>query len=69
MNRAAFAVCALVLGALIRPAAAQESRPAIVFDSLVKDFGHVVEGETVRHVFKFTNKGDAPLQILNVEKP
>jgi len=59
----------LALLAVTWPAAAQENRPAIVFDSVAKDFGRVIEGETVRHVFKFTNKGKAKLEILNVEKP
>lgn len=69
MKKTAFAVCALVLVAMVWPAAAQESRPTIVFDSLTKDFGRVIEGEAVKHVFKFANKGNAPLDILNVEKP
>ena len=50
-------------------AVAQDHRPTIVFDGLVKDFGRVVEGDTLKHVFKFANRGNAPLEILNVDKP
>ncbi len=45
----------------------QEKGPVISFDSLTKDLGKAIEGETVKHVFKFTNKGDATLEILKVE--
>ena len=46
---------------------AQGRIPTIVFDSLTKDVGFVVEGQTLKHVFKFTNKGTALLEILRAE--
>lgn len=46
---------------------AQEKIPTIVFDSQIKDFGKVLEGEELKHVFKFTNNGSATLEILKVE--
>ncbi len=46
---------------------AQDKRPAVTFDSQTKDFGKVTEGQTIKHVFKFTNKGDAVLEIYKVE--
>jgi hypothetical protein len=46
---------------------ARDSAPHIVFDNQVKDFGEVTEGETLRHVFRFTNKGTATLEIVSVE--
>ncbi len=46
---------------------AQEKRPVISFDNTVKNAGKVLEGETIKHVFKFTNKGDATLEIYKVE--
>jgi hypothetical protein len=49
------------------PLAAQTPSPTIVFDSLAKDFGKVVEGEKLKHVFKFTNKGSGTLEILSAE--
>jgi hypothetical protein len=46
---------------------AQTPSPTIVFDSLSKDFGKAVEGEKLKHVFKFTNKGQGTLEILSAE--
>jgi hypothetical protein len=40
--------------------------PTIVFDSQSKDFGQVTAGEVLTHVFKFTNKGQAVLEIFQV---
>ena len=53
------------LGPMLLPA--QVKQPSIVFDSQVKDFGKVTEGETIKHVFKFANKGEAMLEILKVQ--
>jgi hypothetical protein len=55
----------LVLGLV--PLRGQDKAPAIVFDSITKDFGNVKEGETLKHIFKFSNKGQATLEILSVE--
>ncbi len=49
------------------PLFAQGNFPAIYFDSQSKDFGKVVEGQTLKHIFKFTNKGRAALEIAKVE--
>lgn len=40
--------------------------PKIVFDKTQVDFGPVIEGELRRHVFTFTNQGDAELVIQRV---
>ncbi len=55
----------LMLGMLSLPA--QNRAPRIAFDSLTKDCGKIIEGETLKQVFRFTNKGDATLEILKVE--
>lgn len=55
----------LASGTLIFPA--QGKGPVISFDSLAKDLGKVTEGETIKHVFRFTNKGDTTLEIFKVE--
>jgi hypothetical protein len=44
----------------------QDEAPSMVFDSLVKDFGKVMQGEMLRHVFNFSNKGSSTLEILDV---
>lgn len=40
--------------------------PAITFDSLRRDMGHIVQGAKVTKRFQFTNTGGAPLVITNV---
>lgn len=39
--------------------------PTIEFDNMDYDFGTVTEGDKVVHVYKVTNKGEAPLIIQN----
>ena len=46
---------------------AQTKAPTIVFEAQSKDFGKATEGQLLKHVFKFTNKGTATLEILSVE--
>jgi hypothetical protein len=45
----------------------QDKAPSMVFDNPAKDFGKVMQGETIKHVFSFINKGSSTLQILSVE--
>jgi hypothetical protein len=45
----------------------QDKAPSIVVDNSVKDFGKVLQGEMLKHVFSFANKGSATLEILSVE--
>ena len=40
--------------------------PSILFDDEVYDFGDVVQGESLEHVFTFTNEGDETLVIEKV---
>ena len=60
-----FFCAAVAAGAMTLPA--QDKRPIISFDSQVKNVGKVTEGELIKQVFKFTNKGDATLEIYKVE--
>jgi hypothetical protein len=66
MKRGTLVLCICVIWGFLL-LAAQEKGPAIVFDSTTKDFGKVTEGETLKHVFKFTNKGQTTLDIVKVE--
>jgi len=45
----------------------QAKKPSIVFDSMTKNAGKVTQGETVKQVFTFTNKGSGTLEIINVK--
>jgi hypothetical protein len=42
----------------------QAKKPSIVFDSIIKDAGKVTQGETVKQVFTFINKGSGTLEII-----
>jgi hypothetical protein len=65
MNRCLALYICLTIGPVSLPA--QPKTPTIAFDSLTKDFGSVIEGQTLRHVFNFSNKGGALLQIIRTE--
>lgn len=39
-------------------------QPKIEFEELVWDFGEIIEGDIVEKKFKFTNTGNAPLEII-----
>lgn len=43
--------------------------PGVKFDKMIYDFGTIHEGDIKTCVFKFTNTGNAPLLIIDVEKP
>lgn len=65
------AACAL-LGQIPSSTAARDSALStpvaeIAFDSAFYDFGKVKQGETVRHTFHFTNKGNQPYVIQDVK--
>ncbi len=56
----------LLLGLLLSTAVA--AQPRLAFEAESFDLGRFSEAEgPVRHVFSFTNSGDAPLQIARVE--
>jgi hypothetical protein len=66
MKRCCVALCVwLTIGAV--PLVAQAKTPTIAFDSLTKDFGSVIEGQTLKHVFKFSNRGAGLLHIIRAE--
>ena len=64
--RRCFLAALIVLTAGLLPAFAQ-NQPAIVFDTEMKDLGRVPDGEDLKLVFRFSNKGKGQLEILNVQ--
>ncbi len=41
--------------------------PVITFDKKTHDFGDIIQGDKVEHTFHFTNTGNEPLIITNVQ--
>lgn len=65
MGKRAFLILLLVLGAA--PLRGQGKTPSIAFlNGTIREFGKVAAGETLVHVFRFTNRGQAPLEVLQV---
>jgi hypothetical protein len=66
-----FMMKSLALTALLATAslsfATQQKAPSIAFEYLTKDLGKVTQGQKATHIFKFSNKGLAPLEISRVE--
>ena len=44
----------------------QTKEPYIYFENIDADFGAVRQGEILRQVFRFTNRGSGTLEILRV---
>src|SRR5690348_1275458 len=53
--------------AVAAPPPAASAGPQIKFGSSIYDFGRIQAGEMVRHTFVFTNSGDQPLVLNNVQ--
>ncbi len=45
----------------------QDKVPSMVVDDSVKDFGKVMQGKMLKHVFGFSNQGSGTLEILSVD--
>lgn len=46
---------------------ASQNGPVLTWDKSTHDFGNMVQGDVVEHTFKFTNTGNEPLVITNVQ--
>ena len=46
---------------------AKQSGPILTFEKNTHDFGEIVQGDKVEQVFKFTNTGNEPLIITNIQ--
>jgi hypothetical protein len=45
----------------------QAKGPELQIDTINRDVGRVSQGEIIKQIFAFTNKGAGVLEILNVE--
>ena len=50
-----------------KPAAEKKDGAIITFDEKTYDFGDIIQGDKVEHTFYFTNTGNEPLIITNVQ--
>ncbi len=50
-----------------KKAVEQKNGPAITWEKKTHDFGNIVQGDKVEHTFYFTNTGNEPLIITNVQ--
>jgi hypothetical protein len=49
------------------PTTANQNGPVLTWDKNTHDFGSIVQGDAVEHTFRFTNTGNEPLIITNVQ--
>ena len=57
----------MVFCAWAQDASTEPSGPVITFEEESHDFGDIYQGDKVEHVFNFTNSGNEPLIITNVQ--
>ena len=70
MKQQVFAImlAAVAAGFFIQPLWAQEQKgPQIEIKEANYDFGKVIEGAKLQHVFEVSNTGDAALDILRIQ--
>lgn len=68
MKKFLFFALILTLGsqAFAQSATEKKDGPVITFEKKTHDFGDIVQGDKVEHVFAFTNTGNEPLIITNI---
>ena len=59
-------VMLLLIGHANAQSAKAQNGPVITFEKSTHDFGDIVQGDKVEHTFTFTNTGNEPLLITNV---
>ena len=70
MKQHVFAIMLVVAAAgfTVSPLPAQEQKgPQLVIKEMTYDFGKVVEGAKLQHVFEVGNSGDAALDIQRIQ--
>ncbi|WP_026899219.1 DUF1573 domain-containing protein [Daejeonella oryzae] len=62
-----FTLCAVVIGFIAFTAMQTDNKAVFKFEKETHDFGKIPQGKPVSFEFKFTNSGEEPLIISNVE--
>jgi hypothetical protein len=65
MKQFLHAACILIFSSMLL-IAQNINAPSISFDAQTKDFGKILEGEKLKHIFKFVNKGTQTLEVQSV---
>ena len=60
-------LCALIIGFITFTAMQTDNKAEFKFEKETHDFGKIPQGKPVTYEFKFTNTGEEPLIISNVE--
>ncbi len=60
-------VCAVIMGFAVMTALRADQQPEFKFEKETNDFGKIAQGKPVSYDFKFTNLGDQPLIIGDVQ--
>jgi len=61
------ALAANVFAQETKTPATKVNGPVLAFEKNSHDFGDIYQGDNVEHVFKFTNTGNEPLIISNIQ--
>jgi hypothetical protein len=61
-----FTVFLMCLWIGLPAASAQANKPQIVFESTTQDAGTFIQGEVIKRVFTFSNKGSGLLEITDI---
>jgi len=60
-------LCAVIIGFITFTAMQTDNKPEFKFEKETHDFGKIPQGKPVSYEFTFTNTGEEPLIISNVE--
>ena len=66
-NRFCAVLVVSILSGIAVQLAAQTGGSSIEFDNPIRDRGKVLQGDIIKEVFAFTNKGNSTLEIFGVE--
>lgn len=62
-----FVSVAFAQEAKVEPPVIKADGPILTLDKNTHDFGDIYQGDVVEHTFKFTNTGNQPLLITNIQ--
>lgn len=68
MNKFLYLIAFVLMGSVaLAQTVAKQIGPVITWEKASHDFGKITQGDVVEHTFRFTNTGNEPLIITNVQ--